>query len=252
MVRIGLLGCGNVGRIIATHQDGFEVIAVFDQITDHAKELGALTGAEPYSDFDDFLSAGFDICVEAASIAAVRAYALKVIENGKDLVILSVGALADVAFREHLISTAQENITKIHIPSGAIMGLDNLKVGQISYIESILLRTTKSPESLGMSVNSRTLAFRGKANECVKQFPKNINVSVALSLASNHEVDVELWADPAVDKNIHEIFVKGEFGDSYTKITNLPSPDNPATSYLAALSVLSLLKNIDSPLVIGA
>ncbi|HWQ64203.1 MAG TPA: aspartate dehydrogenase, partial [Methanospirillum sp.] len=34
--------------------------------------------------------------------------------------------------------------------------------------------------------------------------------------------------------------------------TNLPSPDNPATSYLAALSVLSLLKNIDNPLVIGA
>ncbi|MFH0966158.1 MAG: aspartate dehydrogenase, partial [Methanobacteriota archaeon] len=163
-----------------------------------------------------------------------------------------VGALADTPFREHLITVAQENGKKIHIPSGAIMGLDNLKVGQISYIDSILLRTTKSPESLGMTVTSRTLAFKGKANECVKQFPKNINVSVAIALASDHEVDVELWADPAVDKNIHEIFVKGEFGDIYTKITNLPSPDNPATSYLAALSVLSLLKNIDSPLVIGA
>lgn len=252
MVRIGLLGCGNVGRIIALHQDGFEVVAVFDQVPDHAKTLAELTGSEPYSDFDKFLSAPFDICVEAASIAAVRAYALKAIEKGKDLVILSVGALADTPFREDLITVAKENRRKIHIPSGAIMGLDNLKVGQISYIESILLRTTKSPESLGMTVTSRTLAFKGKANECVKQFPKNINVSVAIALASTHEVDVELWADPAVDKNIHEIFVKGEFGDIYTKITNLPSPDNPATSYLAALSVLSLLKNIDSPLVIGA
>jgi aspartate dehydrogenase len=252
MVRIGLLGCGNVGRIIALHQDGFELIAVFDQLPEHAQDLGELTGAIPYSDFDEFLTAEFDICVEAASISAVRAYTIKVIEQGKDIVILSVGALADKAFREHVISVAQEKKRKVHIPSGAIMGLDNLKVGQISTIDSILLRTTKSPESLGMDVSIRTLAFKGKANECVKQFPKNINVSVALALACDHEVDVELWADPTVDKNIHEIFVKGEFGDIYTKVTNLPSPDNPATSYLAALSVLSLLKNIDSPLVIGA
>lgn len=252
MVRIGLLGCGNVGKIIATHQDGFEVVAVFDQLPEHAAGLAELTGSKPYSEFDKFITADFDICVEAASIAAVRAYALSVIESGKDIVILSVGALADNAFRDDLVSVARENKRRIHIPSGAIMGLDNLKVGQISHIDSILLRTTKSPESLKMTVNSRTLAFKGKAKECVKQFPKNINVSVAITLASMHEVDVELWADPAVDKNIHEIFVKGEFGETYTKITNLPSPDNPATSYLAALSVLSLLKNIENPLVIGA
>ena len=30
-----------------------------------------------------------------------------------------------------------------------------------------------------------------------------------------------------------------------------PVPDNPATSYLAALSILTLLKNLDSPLVVG-
>lgn len=252
MVRIGLVGCGNVGRIIASHQDGFTVVAVFDQLADHAAELALQTGADPYSDFDSFLSADFDICVEAASIAAVRAYALKIIERGKDMVILSVGALADKAFREDVLSVAGKMHRRIHIPSGAIMGLDNLKIGQISHIDSILLRTTKSPESLGMDVNTRTLAFMGKAHDCVKQFPKNINVSVAISLAADHDVDVELWADPAVDKNIHEIFVTGEFGESYTRITNLPSPDNPSTSYLAALSVLSLLKNIENPLVIGA
>ena len=57
MVRIGLLGCGNVGRIIATHQDGFEVIAVFDQLPDHAENLAHLTGSKPYVDFDAFLAA---------------------------------------------------------------------------------------------------------------------------------------------------------------------------------------------------
>ena len=252
MVRIGLLGCGNVGRIIAAHQDGFTVEALFDRLPDHAEELARICGAPAYADFQEFISQDFDICVEAASVLAVREYAPKVLENRKNILILSVGAMSDSSFRNTLLDVARAKGKKIHIPSGAIMGLDNLKVGRISRIDSVLLRTTKSPESLGMQVSHRTLAFRGKANECIKQFPKNINVSVALSLAVNHDVEVELWADPDVDRNIHDIEVSGEFGEASIRIVNHPSPDNPATSYLAALSVLSLLKNLDSPLVIGS
>ena len=62
---------------------------------------------------------------------------------------------------------------------------------------------------------------------------------------------MELWVDPAVDKNIHELFIEGAFGETYIKVTNLPSPDNPATSYLAALSILSLLKDLGNPFVVG-
>jgi predicted dinucleotide-utilizing enzyme len=72
-----------------------------------------------------------------------------------------------------------------------------------------------------------------------------------MSLAAGQDTDVELWVDPAVDKNVHELFIEGSFGETYIKVTNLPSPDNPATSYLAALSILSLLKNLDNPLVVG-
>ena len=252
MVRIGLLGCGNVGRIIAAHQDGFTVEALFDRLPDHAEELARICGAPAYPDFQEFISQDFDICVEAASVLAVREYAPKVLENGKNILILSVGALSDSYFRKTLIEKARKSGRKIHIPSGAIMGLDNLKVGQISRIDSVLLKTTKSPQSLGMQVATRTLVFNGKANECIKQFPKNINVSVALALAVDHDVDVELWADPEVDRNIHDIHVFGEFGEVSIRVVNQPSPDNPATSYLAALSVLSLLKNLDNPLVIGS
>jgi aspartate dehydrogenase len=183
MVRIGLLGCGNVGRIIAAHQDGFTVEALFDRLPDHAEDLARICGAPAYADFQEFITQDFDICVEAASVLAVREYAPKILEHEKDLLVLSVGALSDSAFRTRLVDQARACRRKIHIPSGAIMGLDNLKVGQISRIDSIVLRTTKSPESLGMQVTTRTLAFRGKANECIKQFPKNINVSVALALA---------------------------------------------------------------------
>jgi aspartate dehydrogenase len=227
------------------------VKALFDRLPDHANDLARLCGAPAFSDFKEFINQDFDICVEAASTIAVREYAPIVLEHSKNLLILSVGALSDAAFRDDLIRLAKEHHCRIHIPSGAVMGLDNLKVGQISRIDKVLLRTTKSPESLKMNVNTRTLAFRGKANECIKQFPKNINVSVAIALASGNDVDVELRADPDVDRNIHEIMVTGEFGEATIRVVNLPSPDNPSTSYLAALSVLSLLKNLDNPLVIG-
>jgi aspartate dehydrogenase len=34
-------------------------------------------------------------------------------------------------------------------------------------------------------------------------------------------------------------------------VTNVPSPGNPATSYLAALSILSLLNNLSDPITVG-
>lgn len=49
----------------------------------------------------------------------------------------------------------------------------------------------------------------------------------------------------------HEILVTGEFGEIEIKITNLPSPENPATSYLAALSLITLLNDLGNVLQIG-
>ena len=251
MIKIGLLGCGNVGRIIAAHAESIQIVAVFDIIPERAEELAALCQAQAYTDFDAFMQEDFSIVVEAASVDAVRRYAEAVLRSGRDIVVLSVGALADVEFRERLIEVAREVGKKIRIPSGAIIGLDNLKIGQISPPEKLLLRTTKPPASLGMAAGTRTEIFKGLAHDCIKLYPKNINVAVALGLAAGRDADVELWVDPGIERNIHEIFAEGDFGDIYVRVRNVPSPDNPATSYMAALSILTLLKNLENPLVVG-
>ncbi|MDD1717349.1 MAG: aspartate dehydrogenase [Methanoregulaceae archaeon] len=251
MIRIGLLGCGNIGQIIAKHRGKFEITALFDKIFQRAVSLADLCGSAAYEDFDTFVHQDFDLVVEAASVQAVKLYAGAVLESGKDLVIMSVGALSEVDFRERLVRKAEARARRIHVPSGAIFGLDNLKVGQISKIDKLILRTTKSPSSLGIAATERIQIFSGKANECIKAFPKNVNVSVALGLAARRDADVELWVDPEVDRNVHEIFAEGDFGDAYIRVRNVQSPDNPATSYLAALSILTLLENLDSSLVIG-
>jgi len=251
MIRVGLLGCGNVGHIIAKEHEGVEIAALHDRIPERAEEAAKLCHAPVYRDFSDFVRADLDIIVEAASVAAVREHAGEILENGKDLVLLSVGALADRAFLDRLTSLARAKGRKIHIPSGAILGLDNLKVGRIAPLGKLLLRTTKSPESLNIRADRRMMIFSGKANDCIREFPKNINVAVALGLAAGRDADVEIWIDPHVDRNIHEIIAEGSFGEVYIRVENVPSPDNPATSYLAALSILTLLRNLNEPLVVG-
>jgi aspartate dehydrogenase len=251
MLRIGLLGCGNIGHIIAVHATGFRISAVYDKVPERAEEIAALAGAESFEDFGSFLAADSDIIVEAASVSAARTYALDVLSAGKDIIIMSVGALTDKEFRAQVRDAALAHRRKVYIPSGAIFGLDNLKIGRISRINRLLLRTTKSPESLGITSDARRQIFAGKANECIKAFPKNVNVSVAMSLAAGQDTDVELWVDPAVDRNVHELFFEGDFGEAYIKVTNFTSPDNPATSYLAALSILSLLEKLSDPIIVG-
>ena len=251
MMRIGLLGCGNIGHIIAEHATGFTITAVYDVVPERAEEIAGVTGARAYGDFNTFISADFDIVVEAASVVAVWMHAQDALSHHKNLIVMSVGALADSAFRDQIRKTALASGTRVYIPSGAIFGLDNLKIGRISKITRLLLRTTKSPASLGIDTKERRLIFSGKANECIKAFPKNVNVSVAMSLAAGQDTDVELWVDPAVDRNVHELFIEGDFGEAQIRVTNVPSPDNQATSYLAALSILSLLEKMDDPIVVG-
>lgn len=251
MIKIGLLGCGNVGHIIASRPDIVSTVAVYDIVGERARELAATCGAAPCEEFEAFLNLDYNIVVEAASVQAVKKYAEKILKSGKDIVILSVGALADKEFRKSLVNTASVNGRKIYIPSGAITGLDNLKVGQITGFTKLLLKTTKSAASLGIKCREKVLIFEGTANECIKKYPKNINVAIALGLAAGSEAEVELWVDPDIDRNMHEVIAEGDFGEICIRVSNVPSPENPATSYMAALSILTLLKNIDSPLIIG-
>jgi aspartate dehydrogenase len=76
MMRIGLLGCGNIGHIIAQHGGGFEISAVYDLVYERAKEIARISGAQAYEDFESFITADVDIVVEAASVSAVKIYAV--------------------------------------------------------------------------------------------------------------------------------------------------------------------------------
>jgi aspartate dehydrogenase len=127
------------------------------------------------------------------------------------------------------------------------------------------LRTTKPPKALENApylkeknislkdLKEKKLVFQGNALQAIRGFPANVNTAVAVSLAGigAEKTTVEIVADPQSTRNIHEISAEGEFGKLYFKVENLPSPENPRTSLLAAFSAIATLKSITKPMVIG-
>lgn len=212
------------------------------------------------------LISSVDLVVESASQNAVRFIVPQALKAGCSVMVLSVGALADKELRETLFGLAKEHNCKLYFPSGAVVGIDGINSAHAAGISSVTLTTRKPPSGLmgapyvvehGIELEKlekETILFEGTASEAVKAFPPaNVNVAATISLAGIgfERTMVRVIADPSLSRNVHEINVEGEFGKFCTKVENLPSPENPKTSYLAALSAISTLKKILNPVQIG-
>jgi aspartate dehydrogenase len=263
--KIGLLGCGAIGTQIALAIDSGKINStlthVYDQSRESAESLVSKLKNKPEIVTNSHLlsSNPIDLVVEAASQDAVRDVALGVLQNRKDLMIMSVGALLDESVFEILSNACTDFKKTIYLPSGAIAGLDGLKSVK-DELESVTLVTTKHPKSLKGAkffetsdididnVNSSTTIFEGIAKEAVGLFPANINVAALLSLVGlgSEKTQVRIIADPTTDKNTHQIQAEGTFGKMSFTIQNVPDPSNPKTSRLATLSAIEKLRTICS------
>lgn len=254
-MKLGIIGCGAIGTDVAKAADKMkeiEKIYLHDIKEAASKNLAKVLKKAEVKEFDDFLKDA-DIVFEAASQQAVVQYGLKVLEAGKDMVIMSLGSLFDDNIRKNLENTARKNRCKIYLPSGAVCGIDGVLAASMEWLDSVTLVTTKPPESLGLKVNERTIVFRGNAREAVKKFPKNINVAACLSLAGVgfDDTKVEIVADPVETRISHKILAHGKFGRLRAEVENMQNPNNPKSSYMASLSAISILRRIIDPIQIG-
>jgi len=268
---VGLIGCGAIGTVLAQAIDEGQagdarLLVVFDRNIEKAESLARKLKSKPKvaKSFKELLKQeDVRFVVEAASQEAVRAYAVEVLRAGKDLIIMSVGALVDSRLLSEISQVAREKGRKVYIPSGAIAGLDAVKASAMSKIESVILTTRKPVEGLmdnpyfmektGGRIEKPTLIYEGSALEACKLFPANVNVAATLGLAGIgvEKTVVRVVADPTLSRNIHEIEVRGEFGELRVHVENVPSKENPKTSFLAALSAIATLKRMTEPLIIG-
>lgn len=234
--------------------EGVEGLVVYDVRPEAARRVASEVPSAHVAGSMAEVVESADVVVEAATVEAARTIVPAALGAGRDVLMMSIGALVDEAFFMEMRALAAQNGAKLYLPSGAMAGIDGLKAGTIGGLKSVTLVTTKPPASLGMSVDKWTVVFSGSAREAIERFPKNVNVAVCLSLAGlgADETWVQVVADPLATHNEHKLIVEGAFGRMRLELMNLPHPENAKTSYLASLSAIATLKRIVDPVQIGA
>lgn len=253
-MKVGIIGCGAIANIITNFavegKLGVDIKYFYDRDIERAENLALQLDGTVVLEARDMLDK-VDLVIEAASPEAVAEIVPQILKCGKNVLIMSVGALMDFKLKENLENIAASTGAKIYAPSGAIVGLDGIKAASIGKIRKASLITRKPPKSLGIKAEGETILYEGKASKAVKEFPTNINVAAALSLACGQDVDVKIIADPSVDRNMHEVHVIGDSGEFTTITRNVRCSMNPKTSVLAAYSAIKLLKSLNENLIIG-
>jgi aspartate dehydrogenase len=209
--KIGLLGCGTIGARIGTAacEQGFAEVA-FVHSRDRARATALFPNARWVADVGEVPDQDVDLVIEAATPEIMRAAALAVLAR-RDLLAFTLTPLADDDLRGAVRELCGASRTRLFVPHGGILGLDGIHDGR-SELESVLITTTKSPKSLGLTDASASgVIYEGNTRGACQRFPRNVNVHAALALCGlgfdrTHSVVV---ADPGTGQNGHVIEVKG-------------------------------------------
>ena len=266
-LRIALIGSGGIARTVIEHlpklAPGASVCGVLVRSAYLDKIRGEIGEADSVVDtVADLLACGPTIVAECASQAAVGEYGEAVLAGGCDLMIASVGALADAALADGLRTTASDNGLQVFAPAGAVGGIDALSAAKAAGLTRVQYRSRKPPAAWRGSpaeevcdldhIGEPLTFYTGTAREAATYYPKNANVAATVALAGLgfEDTEVELCADPHVSANVHDVRVEDAAGTFHFELSAKPFPDNPKTSMLAAFSVVRALANRATAIVI--
>ena len=264
-MRIAIVGLGTIGRTLARRlADGVPgLVLTAVAARDEEKARGWLDeeGIEvPIVALED-LPAHADLAVECAPAAIIEKICRPMLQAGKQVMVLSCGALLP---RPELMELAKQHGGRIVVPTGGLLGLDAVAAAAEGTIQSVKMTTRKPPNGLagaphlvnnGISVeglNEPKLVFSGTARAAAAGFPTNVNVVAALALAGigPDRTMIDIWADPEKTRNCHTIEVEADSARFTLAIENVPS-DNPKTGRIVALSVIATLRKLAAPLRVG-
>ena len=257
MKKVGIAGVGAIGSAVAKALqkgiDGFELTCISDPHTDRDFGVSNLAFAQ--------LATQSDLVIECLPVSVVPELVTPVFAAGKDIIFISSAALLTYP---QIVDELKHTNSQAFLPSGALCGLDGVRAMKAMGIKSSMIASTKPP--LGYKgapyivdnhvdldgITEKTLIFRGNALEAAKGFPANVNVAATLSFAGMgpEQTHVEVWADPKAVGNAHEITVKSEYSTLNARIENMPDPQNPKSSVLAAQSIIASLQNMQNALML--
>ena len=207
--RIGVLGCGSIGGMLARaalDNPSMELDFVFDV---DEKQMEGIPAACRVTSREAMLARSPGLVVEAAHTDLIKAVAPALLEKS-DLLMFSVTALADDAFRAALEAKAKATGRRVFLPHGAMIGIDGIADAGPT-LKAVTVTTTKHPKSLGLKDEKYQVVYEGPAREACAKFPRNVNVHASIALAGLgfDRTMSRIVSDPSVTTNSHLVEVTG-------------------------------------------
>ncbi len=248
MIGAGAVG-GTVARCLARGEvAGAELVGVIHADPVDPPDLPVISVEEAL--------AGAELVVEAAGQAALAGLGPRVLAAGRDLLVVSTGALAD---EELFAALSAPAAGRVYLCTGAIGGLDLLTAAaRMGPLRGVCLESTKKATALIQPWMSEPEAgrlraarepvelLRGPARKVTRAFPASANVAASLALAVGdwETVTAAVIADPAAELTSHVISAEGAAGSYRFEIRNHPCLATPTTSRVVPHAVLAAIGSL--------
>lgn len=257
-LRVGMIGLGSIGQDLVklaqeTASDRIEFVgAIVKDLNKPGRTLPVFTSV------DEIMPHQPDVFLEVAGHDGLREHGIDVLSRGFNLYFLAVGSLADPAFEAEFRAAAEASTAQARVVSGAIGALDAISGAAAGGLTRVQHTVRKHPVTLlgeagGTDITEAREVFRGNAREAALTYPESVNVTAAVSFAGIglDRTEVVVMVDPEVDRNVHTVEAEGTFGSLRFEIRNVPSPQNPKTGALVAMSALQQLLKSRQPIAVG-
>jgi aspartate dehydrogenase len=262
--RLVLVGWGSIARrvaeLLSARRAAVRIVAV--ALRDDRQRDGLPEGAMQITSPDALADLGPDLVVEAASRESVAIWGIPALRLGSDFAPASTSALTDAGLIAELTACARQSGGQLLIPAGALAGIDALSAAGRLSLDRVRHEIIKPPAAwIGTlaetlcnlsDLDGPTTFFEGSASDTARAFPQNANAAMTTALAGlgPEATRIALVADPQALRNTHRITAEGDFGSLAVTVENRPLATNPKSSELTALSLVRLIENRATPIIV--
>src|SRR5437773_7157635 len=119
-MKVGLIGLGAIGRGVIQFLHTADDVELVGALVADPTKVRPLGTPSICSELEQLLEKRPEVIVELAGHAALRCYGPPVLRAGIDLIMLSVGALADPTVEQAITDAARAGGSRATVPSGGI------------------------------------------------------------------------------------------------------------------------------------
>ncbi len=256
MIKLGLVGCGSVGKNICENMNKLlddYVLYVYDRHLKKRNRMGEISNRIKVCDsIDEILNSDIDFLIESASRSFLKETGASFLKKGISIISLSNGVLVEEDVKRFLIEAAREGNSKIYLP-GTPPGIDTVLAMQVCGVTSAKYKSLRSLKHPLAQKFGEGDYFEGNVRQAMQVFKTSLNTSASLAEASlgYNKTEVEVSFHSYVEGYKLQTIVSSEIGDLTVTLEGSLDESSGKFTILAAVSVIALLNKLNSRIVIG-